>query len=188
MVSSYRPRVFGSVVPDVKKGSGAFVFIVMRDQEEENVCCYVIVVVFGSGWPEQEMRQSKEMWMEPSKCREIFSQRNDITNKEWIERTSAIWSAVSKPQIQWPKSSKRQHYALVQETRNTTSLVVLALWSVTSSVYYTLVRTIMKKQQTVVYRGADKSVARNTSRCILSDGEIFRLMLVLLYIYIYIYI
>jgi len=33
-----------------------------------------------------------------------------------------------------------------------------------------------------VYRGADKSLARPTSRCILFDGEKFRLMLVLLYI------
>ena len=39
-----------------------------------------------------------------------------------------------------------------------------------------------------IYQGADKSLARPTSRCILFDGENFRLMLVLLYIYIYIYI
>ena len=36
------------------------------------------------------------------------------------------------------------------------------------------------------YRGADKSLARPTSRCILFDGENISLMLVLLYIYIYI--
>jgi len=40
---------------------------------------------------------------------------------------------------------------------------------------------------TAQYRGADKSLARPTSRCILSDVRIFRLMLLLLYIYIYIY-
>ena len=39
----------------------------------------------------------------------------------------------------------------------------------------------------VKYRGADKSLARPTSRCILMV-IIFCLMLVLLYIYIYIYI
>jgi hypothetical protein len=37
-------------------------------------------------------------------------------------------------------------------------------------------------------RGADKSLARPTSRCIFLMVRIFRLMLVLLYIYIYIYI
>jgi hypothetical protein len=36
-----------------------------------------------------------------------------------------------------------------------------------------------------VYRGADKSLARPTSRCIFLMVRIFRLMLVLLYIYIY---
>jgi len=36
--------------------------------------------------------------------------------------------------------------------------------------------------------GADKSLARPTSRCILLMVRIFLLMLVLLYIYIYIYI
>ena len=35
-----------------------------------------------------------------------------------------------------------------------------------------------------MYRGADKSLARPTSRCILFDGENISLMLVLLYIYI----
>jgi dolichyl-phosphate-mannose--protein O-mannosyl transferase len=39
-----------------------------------------------------------------------------------------------------------------------------------------------------LYRGADKSLARPTSRCILFDGYNIFLMLVLLYIYIYIYI
>ena len=38
-----------------------------------------------------------------------------------------------------------------------------------------------------LYRGADKSLARPTSRCIFFMVRIFRLMLVLLYIYIYIY-
>ena len=36
------------------------------------------------------------------------------------------------------------------------------------------------------YRGADKSLARPTSRCICLMVRIFRLMLVLFYIYIYI--
>jgi hypothetical protein len=39
-----------------------------------------------------------------------------------------------------------------------------------------------------LYRGADKSLARSTSQCILFDVRIFSLILVLLYIYIYIYI
>ena len=41
-----------------------------------------------------------------------------------------------------------------------------------------------------IYRGADKSLARPTSRCILFDGEniSFDPILVILYIYIYIYI
>jgi hypothetical protein len=38
------------------------------------------------------------------------------------------------------------------------------------------------------YLGADKSLARPTSRCVFLIVRIFRLMLVLLYIYIYIYI
>ena len=37
------------------------------------------------------------------------------------------------------------------------------------------------------YRGADKSLARPTSRCLFLMVRIFHLMLVLLYIYIYIY-
>jgi hypothetical protein len=35
-----------------------------------------------------------------------------------------------------------------------------------------------------IYRGADKSLAQPTSRCILFDGENISFMLVLLYIYI----
>jgi hypothetical protein len=38
------------------------------------------------------------------------------------------------------------------------------------------------KQNMALYRGADKSLARPPSRCILFDSEIIRLMLVLLYI------
>jgi hypothetical protein len=38
------------------------------------------------------------------------------------------------------------------------------------------------------YSGADKYLARPTSRCIFFDGENIFLMLVLLYIYIHIYI
>ena len=38
------------------------------------------------------------------------------------------------------------------------------------------------------YRGADKSLARPTSRCILFDVENIRLMLVFLCVYIYIHI
>jgi hypothetical protein len=38
----------------------------------------------------------------------------------------------------------------------------------------------------VKYRGADKSLARLTSRCIFLKARIFRLMLVLFYLYIYI--
>ena len=42
----------------------------------------------------------------------------------------------------------------------------------------------------VLYRGADKSLASPTSRCILFDGEniSFDVSLVFIYIYIYIYI
>jgi hypothetical protein len=39
-----------------------------------------------------------------------------------------------------------------------------------------------------MYRGADKSLAQPTSRCICLMVRIFRSMIVLLYIYIYIYI
>jgi len=35
------------------------------------------------------------------------------------------------------------------------------------------------------YQGADKSLARSTSRCILFDGEKIYLTLVLLYMYVY---
>jgi hypothetical protein len=38
-----------------------------------------------------------------------------------------------------------------------------------------------------VYRGADKSLARPTSRCILFDSENISFDVFLLYIYIYIY-
>jgi len=38
------------------------------------------------------------------------------------------------------------------------------------------------------YRGADKSLARPTSRCILFDGENITFDASLIYIYIYIYI
>jgi len=38
------------------------------------------------------------------------------------------------------------------------------------------------------YRGAEKSLARPTSQCILLDGENISFDVVLLYIYIYIYI
>jgi hypothetical protein len=48
--------------------------------------------------------------------------------------------------------------------------------------------SVHHQESSTVYRGADKSLARPTSRCILFDGENISLMLVLLYMYIYIYI
>ena len=45
-----------------------------------------------------------------------------------------------------------------------------------------------EQKHSQLYRGADKSLARPTPRCIFLMVRIFHLMLVLIYIYIYIYI
>jgi len=70
------------------------------------------------------MRQSNEMWMEPSICRETFSQRNDIKirTEYWALVPFAVLFSILH--IPWSKSFKNQHCALIQETRNTIAIVV----------------------------------------------------------------
>ena len=49
----------------------------------------------------------------------------------------------------------------------------------------------LEQENTALYRGADKSLARLTSRCILFDGENISFdasRVIYIYIYIYIYI
>jgi len=100
-------------------------------------------------------------------------------------------------ETKWPQHTTDHFPSLGSKVENVCSFastaasylhsVVLRPVGTSSSLYFSnlLIKLLVcstEQHDTTMCRGADKSLARPTSRCILFDGEIFRLMLVLLYI------